>query len=57
MVYFPGKIGRNSDNFTLTFRIKVNEWSDDLCPYFMPPKFFASPEFYVFRQHAERLCQ
>lgn len=39
MVYFPGRIEGNSDNFTLTFRIKVNEWSNDLCPYFMPEVF------------------
>jgi hypothetical protein len=39
MVYFPGKIEGNSDNFSLTFRIKVNALSNDLCPYFMPEIF------------------
>jgi hypothetical protein len=47
-VYFPSRIEGSSDNFTLTFRIKVNDLNNAYCPYFMS-EVFCQRNFMFFR--------
>jgi hypothetical protein len=53
-VYFPSVIDKSSDNFTLTFRIKVNELNNESCPYLMSEVF--CQQYFMYFQNTVKGC-
>ncbi len=48
LVYFPSRIESSSDNFKMRFKIKVHEFKNDFCPYFMA-EVFCQRQFMYFK--------
>ena len=48
LVYFPSKIETSSDNFQLRFKIRVKQFKNDFCPYFMA-ELFCQRQFMYFK--------